>query len=147
MKLYWGGSGTVQAAKGARGKQSLFPSKWVGSRTCWVAVQTALYSLQRHLSPTPGTVGSSMNTIYWEESTTVETIPSRLPFCCHMAHLCLCAQPKQRHRAATKGLNYFLSSTLCSDSAVLQYYHSNTQQEKNGDNFAWKGHKCSNVFT
>ncbi len=56
---------TVCAAKVAWGKQSLSPFKWAGRLTCWVAVQTALYSLQRHLSPTLGTVESSMNTIYW----------------------------------------------------------------------------------
>lgn len=42
----------------------------------------------------PGDRGSSVNTIYWEGSTTVETIPSRLLFCCHMAHLCILSQNK-----------------------------------------------------
>lgn len=119
MKFYWSSFfPLVYTTKEAWGKQSLFPSKSVGWVTCCLAVQTALNSFQRHLSPTLRTVGSSMNTIYWKESSTVKTISSSLLFCCHMAHLCLCTQSKQRHRAATKGWNYFLRSFLCTNSPV-----------------------------
>lgn len=86
------------------------PTKWAGRLTCCVAVcvQTALYSPQRHLSPTLGTVGElrEHHLLRWE-SPLLKQSPSRLLFCCHMAHLCLCTQPKQRHRAVTKRLRLF----------------------------------------
>lgn len=135
----------LDTATDALDTHCLFPSQWVGRLTCWVAMQTALYSPQWHLSPMLGAVGSSRSTIYWEGSTTVETIPFRLRFCCHMAHLCLCAKPKQRElmpkaEIISVGMFFVL---IVSIFKKLIYGHKAHNESKQGDGCqqnvcAWK---------
>lgn len=116
---------TAYAAKEARGKQSRFPSKGVGRLTCWVAVQTAPHPLSSTCLSPRGRRGAPWTPFIERKAPLLKQSP---PDCYSAAiwhnSVCVLSQNK-RHRAVTKGWEYFLRSFFVQ---ILQIFNTTTAQ-------------------